>query len=169
MTTPMQPERVAGNLRNADAMSVVLLNNRELAAVLAALRLYEVAAQADKLGPVEVIATNCGELTALDAKEVSALCERINFGDDDGHAANVACISREFALMNEIGFNDKSIEEIARAAEALTLIEREEEGHLWELQQGATDWETVCGTIARRIVEGVESGGWDKFIRSLLR
>ncbi len=166
----MQPERSAGNQSDADAMSVVLLSKRELSAILAGLRMFEAADRANMEPMLQDIATDCGTLAPMSAAEVCALCERINFGDDDGHAANVACIMRELALMNEtLACKTAAIDEIARAAEALTLIEREEDGHLWELQQGATDWETVCGTIARRIVEGVESGGWDKFIRSLLR
>ena len=55
---------------------ILNINDAELASILAGLRLL----QSSQTCPpaVEAIATNDGELSALDSTEIDALCERIN-------------------------------------------------------------------------------------------
>lgn len=58
------------------------INDRELAAILAGLRLYQAARLGTDPGNVEPIATNEGEFRSLDVHtghdEVDALCEDLN-------------------------------------------------------------------------------------------
>lgn len=160
----------AGEQAQPEAISVVLLNKRELAALLAAAALYEQRLKGvERAIDVREIASDNGNFEALNAEELAALSERMNFGRDDGHAANVACIMREVALQNETRATDTAIiDAINCAAVALTLLEREAEGNLWEIHQA--DWESVCFSIARRILHpsGAPKEGWEQFIRGLL-
>jgi hypothetical protein len=60
------------------------LTDRELATVLAALRVYQQAlAMNGDLPPrgADEIATDCGELEPMGADEIDALCESINLGE----------------------------------------------------------------------------------------
>jgi len=70
------------------------VNNRELAAILAALRVWQEqdAPPARQLD----IATDCGELEPLSADEIDALCERVN-GNDELPGQLVAALERASA------------------------------------------------------------------------
>jgi len=61
----------------------IYLTERELATVLAALRHYQRITLEGDDSPLGLpdIATNCGEFTALDAREVDVLCEQLNAGE----------------------------------------------------------------------------------------
>lgn len=166
MKTSMQPERAAGNQRDADAMSVVLLSKRELSAILAGLRMFEAADRANMEPMLQDIATDCGTLAPMSAAEVCELCERINVEPDDGFAMNVAGIASQFTLRNETHLL-AAIGSIYAAAVALTLIERDGPEFFWDAQK--SDWESVCFAIAKRIdTDRDDETDWDAFIRSLL-
>lgn len=55
------------------------LNNREVAAILAALRLFQKERMRGS-DPMWEIASGCGAFTPLSNIEIDALCETINFG-----------------------------------------------------------------------------------------
>lgn len=60
-----------------------MLNEEELATILAALRFYQSEGMGNpdnRSDAIQEIATNAGELTSLDSDDIDALCERINSG-----------------------------------------------------------------------------------------
>lgn len=59
------------------------VDDREVATILAALRFYQAGRQFDasaRMEAIDDIATNGGDVDALDAEEIDELCERINTG-----------------------------------------------------------------------------------------
>lgn len=91
----------AGERAQNAGLRGALFDRRELAAVLAGLRLYEVAVESGALGPVEVIATDCGTLDPLSAGEAAALCEALSLGVDPV-AALRADLSSEQAARDKL-------------------------------------------------------------------
>ena len=66
------------------------LDDRQISTVLAALRYYQndldgsrLSGDVDPEGALNDIATNSDDHAGLDAAEIDALCERLNFGDRD--------------------------------------------------------------------------------------
>ena len=70
----------------------VLLSTRDFATVLAGLRLRQEEGEGrdpNAVAPeIDDIASDGGEIAPLDADEIDALCERLNFVDDDRAAAD---------------------------------------------------------------------------------
>lgn len=67
-----------GHAEHTDRSKSFDLNDRELATVLAALRLRQRDLADEPRGNLDDIATNDGEFDALDLEEIDALCERLN-------------------------------------------------------------------------------------------
>ena len=92
------------------------VNDRELATILAALRLWQEqdAPPARQLD----IATDCGELDPLDADEIDALCESIN-GDGELPAQLLSALERAVAANNPDGESRDDYDWIGEAERAI--------------------------------------------------
>lgn len=116
------------------------LNERELATVLAALRLFQRTDSAHS-GPENDIASNGGAIEPLSNAEIDDLCERLNVrpGIDDDQLPAESCVASYLARLRAAGTDEIAFDRVAGVLQCDGFMDAAQVGALAAAYTGNDD------------------------------